>query len=271
MNRVKYWIYNHWISGRIPLAIWRDMKQTLGTQRLFRHMLETLSPDIRKYCTFDHMDYVVDDLDYSPNDEQRLTFEHMAGLFLNCGINSGIISQPFRQAAYLFHTVRNISDSYPNYQMLEIGRYRGGTTFLLASALYGNGGDVISIDNRSVETRLEPGHDYDLQLKYVLQRYGLAHKVKLITMDSTEAYRLFKHPVFDGALIDGDHHYNSVMADIQLALYGIPKDLFFDDTTDALTGGPSDVWRAIQTLLDTGHWMVKKRIMRMVHLERKSC
>ncbi len=270
MKRFKIFFYNYLISARLPIAIWNDMKRTLGAKRLWRHGMETLMKDMRKDCTFDKCDYVVDDLAYSYNDgSERLNFEHMAGLFLNGHANSGIISQPIRQAAYLFHTIRELSDTEPNYQVLEIGRYRGGSTFLLAAALYGNGGDVISIDNRIVEKSTEMGQDYDEQLKFALTRYGLIHKVCLITSNSS-TIRFDKKIKFDAVFIDGNHSFNAVVADINLALSGNPRDLFFDDTTDALTGGPSEVYHAIEILLSTGQWMVKKRVLRLIHLELKN-
>ncbi len=113
------------------------------------------------------------------------------------------------------------------------------------------------------------GQDYDEQLKFALTRYGLIHKVCLITSNSS-TIRFDKKIKFDAVFIDGDHSFNAVVADINLALSGNPRDLFFDDTTDALTGGPSEVYHAIEILLSTGQWMIKKRVMRLIHLELKN-
>jgi hypothetical protein len=59
-----------------------------------------------------------------------VNFEDLSFLF-NCNYaNRGIIAQDFDEAGYIFQTIRNGNAK----NLLEIGRFLGGSTFLIATA-----------------------------------------------------------------------------------------------------------------------------------------
>ena len=62
-------------------------------------------------------------------------FEDLTFLFSSTILAHGIASLRFDEAAYLYRLVRELKPQ----PVVEIGRYRGGSTFLIASALDGNG------------------------------------------------------------------------------------------------------------------------------------
>src|SRR3989442_2545750 len=64
-----------------------------------------------------------------------LSFEHLAGLFASTSLDHGVISMPIRQAAYLFGLVRQMKPA----KVIEIGRFRGGSTLVIAAAMNGQG------------------------------------------------------------------------------------------------------------------------------------
>lgn len=103
------------------------------------------------------------------------------------------------EAAYLWSLVRSLDDP----QVAEIGRFHGGTCFLLAAA----GGRVLSVDN---DPKLAP---YDRKLANVLRRCGLAERVDLRCADS----RTFEtaHESLDVVFLDGDHSYDGARADVE--------------------------------------------------------
>ena len=65
-------------------------------------------------------------------------FEDCHWLFSSNGLNHGLSRLEFDEAAYLFRLARRLDGT----KCVEIGRYRGGSTFLLAAA----GAEVLSID-----------------------------------------------------------------------------------------------------------------------------
>ena len=95
-------------------------------------------------------------------------------------------------------------------RVVEIGRFKGGRTFLLASALP-EGAELWSYD---VHVPLRAGHggpQLDRSCVTALERYGLSDRVHLVVADS----RTVEPPprAVDLILIDGDHSYDAVRAD----------------------------------------------------------
>jgi predicted O-methyltransferase YrrM len=128
-------------------------------------------------------------------------FEDLVWLF-NCDINNrGIIRQNFDEAALLWKAVKMSKGN-----ILEIGRYEGGSTVLISTAAkeFLNR-TVYSIDNAiySFSDRLE------------------LDNVVLINADSTK-YN-FTIP-FGFIFIDGDHSYEGVKADTQKHWNNLERD-----------------------------------------------
>ena len=157
---------------------------------------------------------------------ERLTgFEDLAFLFSSTILAHGVASLRLDEAAYLYRLVRAEDPA----TVVEIGRFRGGSTLLIAAAL--EGGVVHSYD---IETRQgRNGADLDAQLVAALERFGLADRVSLHVADSRTADP--PSGAIDVLFIDGDHSEDGVRADVehwsqQVAAGG---HLLFHDAVDA--------------------------------------
>jgi MMP 1-O-methyltransferase len=129
-------------------------------------------------------------------------FEDLAFLFSSNRANVGIASLMLDEAAYLYRLARDVGPG----TAVEIGRYKGGSTFVLAAGMHPQG-RLVSYDPH-VKLR---GGDPDAPLRSALQRYGLDERVELVVGDSrtAEAPAGPVHLVF----VDGDHRYEAVKAD----------------------------------------------------------
>lgn len=123
-------------------------------------------------------------------------FEDLTFLFWVSPLNRGMLRQDFDEAALLFKTVNNIS----NPKGVEIGRFKGGSTILLAAAV-GLKGKLISID-------IEPQDD--LVLQDIINNLGMNDRVDIITGNSKE---IILHDIYDFVFIDGDHSYEVAKSD----------------------------------------------------------
>jgi predicted O-methyltransferase YrrM len=133
---------------------------------------------------------------------QRLGgFEDLAFLFSSTILAHGIASLRLDEAAYLYRLVR---DERPRV-IAEVGRFRGGSTLLLAAA-----GDAVV---HSYDIAVRQGHDgseLDRELRSALERYGIADRVFLHVESSLTA----KPPQdIDVLFVDGDHSDEGVRAD----------------------------------------------------------
>jgi predicted O-methyltransferase YrrM len=132
-------------------------------------------------------------------------FEDLAFLFSSTILAHGIASLRLDEAAYLYGLVR---ETRPR-TVVEIGRFRGGSTFLIAAALAD--GIVHSYD---IDTRQgRPGAELDRQLAAALARYGLEERVVLHVADSKRADPP-EEPI-DLLFVDGDHREEGVRADFE--------------------------------------------------------
>lgn len=128
-------------------------------------------------------------------------FEDLAFLF-NCNYaNRGIIAQDFDEGAYIFQTIRSRGGCN---NLLEIGRFLGGSTFLIAVAK-SNIATFTSVDFK-VKT---PDYADDEIIKQYLDLVD-EENTELVISDS----RIYEpENKLDFIFIDGDHSYEGVKAD----------------------------------------------------------
>ena len=172
--------------------------------------------------------------------ENVKSFENLALLFHSGQSNYGICLLTFEEAAYLYSLVKGMGNS----RIAEIGRSKGGSTFLIATAM-GNGSTLESydIDNQ-----------FDHELNNALERYhNLASRINIITQDSTTV----KPPEsrYDLVFIDGDHSYKGAKADFMAWRNAVKTDghLLFHDAarTQKLTSASSGVIELVEEIEST--------------------
>lgn len=121
-------------------------------------------------------------------------------LFSSNQLNLGMARIELGEAAHLFRLLRSMDAP----RVAEIGRYRGGTTLLLAAA----GARVLTVD----VDLLRQAEDAPA-LARALTRFGLRDRVEIVVADS-RAFPVPGDPL-DVVFIDGDHSYEGVMADFE--------------------------------------------------------
>jgi predicted O-methyltransferase YrrM len=145
-------------------------------------------------------------------------FEDLAFLFSSNHLNVGIAIMTFAEAAYLYRLIRGL----PQATLVEIGRFKGGSTFLMAAAmdeqsqLYSYdwfSGSLAAMPKSNGVSRVpaQGSNELDRSLQSALEGYGLAGHVHLLVEDSHTA----QPPAApcDLIFIDGDHSYTGVAAD----------------------------------------------------------
>jgi predicted O-methyltransferase YrrM len=132
-------------------------------------------------------------------------FEDLCFLFWVSPLNRGLIRMDLDEAAYIFKLVRSLNEPL----CVEIGRFKGGSTFLIASAM--NGGKLISLDLHLKMMLKKKGGIYDKELKKSLESAGLRNRVDLIVADSKSYHN--EDLSVDFLFIDGDHTYEGVKSD----------------------------------------------------------
>ncbi|MEN6550044.1 MAG: class I SAM-dependent methyltransferase [Armatimonadia bacterium] len=131
--------------------------------------------------------------------------------------------------------------------VLEIGRFTGGSTLLLAQAVRPFG-SVVSLD-------LDPR--CDAVLGATLERWGWKDSVALVVGDSRR--RELPGMRFNVLFIDGDHSYEGVRADFEhwAAQLDVGGHVFFHD--DADRPGICGVWRFCRELEGRPGWRLIAR------------
>lgn len=157
---------------------------------------ESLGPVVNRPASFDT----------APDRPARIDgFESLAFLFSSNPLNWGIALLMFDEAAYLYGLARRLGPAC----VVEIGRFKGGSTFVLAAAL-ASGSELYSYDLHVKLTGQFDGHQLDVSLGAALALYGIDGNVHLVVGDS----RQVEPPgPLDLVLIDGDHSYEGAKAD----------------------------------------------------------
>jgi predicted O-methyltransferase YrrM len=160
-------------------------------------------------------------------------FDDLVFLFSSTVLAHGVASLRFDEAAYLYRLVR---DEQPGV-IVEIGRYRGGSTLLLAAALERGVLHSYDIPNRQGRS----GAELDSQLVAALDRYDLSGRVRLHVEDSHTAAPAA--PQIDMLFIDGDHSEAGVRTDFDrwAPLVAPGGHVLFHDAVDAPDYVPTSV------------------------------
>jgi predicted O-methyltransferase YrrM len=243
----------------LPAAARTELVRRLA-QRDLATVVEAVGPHLNRKPDIDSMSF---DL---PLDGE-IRFDHLAGLFSSTSLDHGVISMTVRQAAYIFGLVRQLKAR----KAIEIGRYKGGSTILIASAMGGQG-QLWSIDNGEKEVRLDQHgvqkRPYDEQTQDFCRRHGL-HGVQLLVGDS-RTLQVDTGEV-DLVFIDGDHSYEGVKNDFERFGRRARKGgaVLLDDAFADLSATHSDtVGRLIDEIVRAGEYRLVKSVNRLAHLER---
>ena len=170
-------------------------------------------------------------------------FEDLAFLFSSNQLSHGIASLQLDEAALLYRLARHVS---PGAAVAEIGRFKGGSTLLLAGALP-EGAELWSYDLHVALRADLSGPDLDRELGAALERFGLSDRVHLLVADS----RVAEPPprACELVFVDGDHTYEGARADYERwrTLVAPGGHLLFHDAVD--TGGYGNHYPGVVRLM----------------------
>ncbi|PIQ86855.1 MAG: hypothetical protein COV74_03215 [Candidatus Omnitrophica bacterium CG11_big_fil_rev_8_21_14_0_20_45_26] len=266
-NALKYHI-NRWRFGlakgiRRMLKIFtpRFIQKFLARAFIERDLalgIETVGPLLNRTPDLDHLTF---DIPVTHD----LCFEHLVGLHASNNLNSGVSDLTIRMAAYLFDTLRRLKAT----KVIEIGRYKGGTTFLMAAAM-GKKGTVWSIDIGEKESRLhkENKRPFDVQLTEKCRQFGF--QVHVLVGDSRTVE--CETGTVDLVIIDGEHTYDAVKSDFER--FGkrvrVGGAVFFDDCSGEGTfaDAPAYMKPLIREIEAAGQFKLVKTVDRLGHFER---
>ena len=134
-------------------------------------------------------------------------FEDLAFLFTSSQLNHGVASLRLDEATLLFGLTRSLGRA----KLVELGRFKGGGTFLLAVAM-APGSELWSYDLHLETPAGATGEELDRELASGLDRYGISG-VHLVVADTRTA-ALPSGPL-DLVFVDADHSYEGARADFE--------------------------------------------------------
>ena len=165
-------------------------------------------------------------------------FEDLAFMFSSNQLSHGVASLQLDEAALLYRLARDVETG----PVAEIGRFKGGSTVIFASALR-EGAELWSYDLHVALRADMPGERLDAELDDALARLGVRHKVHLLVGDS----RTVDPPPepLELLFVDGDHSYEGAKADFDRwgAFVRPGGHLLFHDAVD--TGGYGNVYPGV--------------------------
>jgi predicted O-methyltransferase YrrM len=168
-------------------------------------------------------------------------FEDLDFLFTSSQLNHGIASLRFDEAALLFRTVRSLGPA----TIVELGRFKGGSTFLMAVAM-APGSELWSYDLHLEPPPEATGAELDHELQDALERYGL-EGVHVVVGDTRTAPPPAQP--LDVLFVDADHRYEGARADFARwgALVRLGGHVLFHDAVD--NGSWGTTYPGIQRLV----------------------
>ena len=194
-------------------------------------------------------------------------FEDLAFLFTSSQLNHGVASLRFDEAAFLYGLVRDLGAG----RIVEIGRFKGGSTFIMANAMTA-GSSLVSYDlHVPVRDDLQ-GPDLDRELEAALGRYGLTGRVRLVVGDSRTVE--LPEPGIDLLFVDGDHTYEGAASDLTRwsPLVRPGGHVVLHDAVD--TGGYGNFYpgiqRAVEEFVARGDFVPSRGAGTIAHLERRA-
>ena len=222
-------------------------------------LLEALGPRLNRTPSLDTMHF-----DLVP--AGTLQFEDLAGLFASTSLDHGVIAMTVRQTAYLFGLVRRMKAR----RVIEIGRYKGGSTLTIAAAMSGEG-TFWSIDLGEKEARLHQrgtNRTFDDEIRDICARFGLS--VTLLVGDSRTIE--VETGEVDLVFIDGDHSYEGVKNDFER--FGrrvkVGGAVLFDDACDEAVfhTHSESVGKLLDEIVAQQSFRLVKSVNRLAHIER---
>lgn len=185
-------------------------------RRLVRRVLDSrLGRTLVGVAALERPDILLGALGYTVSRDARFSsvewpssassFEDVAPLVLSSNpANRGLAAMSLIEAAHLWRLTVAVGDG----TIVEIGRERGGSTFVLAAAL-GNRGRLISYDPHGKLGST----DYDDELRAALSNFGLGWNVELSLEDSHEV--ALPDGEYALVLVDGDPSYEGTRLDFE--------------------------------------------------------
>ncbi|MDA2918679.1 class I SAM-dependent methyltransferase [Desulfobacterota bacterium AH_259_B03_O07] len=255
--KLERWIGNQ-LASLLPQIVLRSFASRL-CERDPQAVLEAFGPHLNRNPNLDNMPF-----DLPCRDD--IQFEHLSGLFASTSLDHAVIAMTVRQAAYLFGLIRQKKVR----KVIEIGRYKGGSTLLIVAAM-NKKGEFWSIDIGEKEDRLHRAafsRPFDEMLADVCKRFGL--KVNIIVGDSGTVDIVTGE--VDLVFIDGDHTYDGVKKDFER--FGkrvrVGGSVLFDDAFDEgiFKSHSYIVGRLISEIITSGEFKLVKVVNRLAHLER---